>query len=63
MTLTYNSQSADKIKINTSGLRQVDDVNVDLNYKTYDSPYMQSQWNSGIITLEYGNDQATLNFN
>ncbi len=63
MTLTYDSQRGDKIKINGAGLRQVDDADVDLNYQTYDSPYMQSQWDSGVITLKYGGDEAVLDFN
>lgn len=63
LTLTYNSKKAGKIKINAAGLRQVNDVNVDLNYKTYDSPYMQSDWDSGIITLKHGQNETVLDFN
>jgi hypothetical protein len=63
MTLAYNSKKAGLIKMNSNKLRQVNGVNIDLDYQTYDSPYMQSQWDSGIITLKHGDDEVILDFN
>ncbi len=63
MTLRYTSTQAGTIKINHDELRQVDGVDVDLNYALYDSPYMQSDWDSGVISLMYNGKKVVLNFN
>jgi len=63
MTLTYTSKQAGTIKMNREQLRQVDGVGVDLNYALYDSPYMQSEWDSGVVTLMHGGKTNVLNFN
>ena len=37
-----------------------------MNYapdKVYDSPFIQSEWNSGVVTIQKGARRLTLNFN
>lgn len=63
MTLAYNSKKAGRIRINSAGLRQVDGANVNMNYPCYDSPYIQSKWDSGIITLKFNDMETILDFN
>ena len=63
MTLTYDSNQAGKIEINHAGMRRVNDVDVDLDYPSYGSPYMQSPWDSGVITLRHGGAETVLDFN
>jgi len=39
---------------------------VPINYspaKCYDSPFIQGDWGSGVVTLRYGKDEQILNFN
>ena len=39
---------------------------VPINYspaKCYDSPFIQGDWGSGVVTIRYGKDEQILNFN
>jgi len=63
MRLRYQSAKSGVVEITEDGRRLVDGRPYDLNYKLYESPYMQSEWGSGVITLRHGNEAMTLNFN
>jgi hypothetical protein len=43
-------------------MRKHNGVQVDLDYQTYDCPYLQSEWDSGIITLLKDDKSLVLNF-
>lgn len=62
MTLTYQSDQAGEITIDTNGRREVNGRSVNLDYPTYGSPYMHSDWDSGLITLTHRNQSETLDF-
>ena len=62
MTLIYKSNQSGEITINTRGRREVDGCAVNLDYPAYGSPYMQSDWDSGVITLTHRNQKETLDF-
>lgn len=62
MTLTYRSQRNGEIRMDTGTLRMVDGEAVDLDYPTYDNPYMQSAWDSGIIEIAKGDRTMVLDF-
>ncbi|MEI2420591.1 hypothetical protein V6O07_09985, partial [Arthrospira platensis SPKY2] len=63
MQLRYRSAKSGIVEIADDGRRIVNGDLYDLDYKLYDSPYMQSEWGSGVITLRHGSDSKTLNFN
>lgn len=63
MQLRYRSAKSGIVEIADDGRRIVNGDLYDLDYKLYDSPYMQSDWGSGVIKLIHGNDSKTLNFN
>lgn len=62
MTLTYTSKRGGTITIDTRGTRKIDGKSVDLDYGTYDSPFIQSAWKSGIIELHWGDKKQVLDF-
>ena len=62
MQLTYVSKRAGTITIDTKGLREVNGEPVDLDYPTYDCPYIQSEWDSGVVTLIKGELREVLDF-
>jgi hypothetical protein len=63
LRLQYHSARCGIVEINSDGRGLIDGVLYDLNYPLYDSPYMQSEWGSGTITLRHGSDSVILNFN
>ena len=63
MTLTYFSKRQGKLCIDSLGLRKLNDKKIDLEYPTYQSPYLNSKWDSGIIEITYGKKKLLLNFN
>ena len=48
--------------VDTEGGRFLDGRALDLDYRTWDSPYMQSDWDSGVIELKSGNRRMVLDF-
>jgi hypothetical protein len=64
--LSYKALAGDELTFYTdqSRLPKINDTAVDLAPDlVFDSPFVRSEWNSGIVTIKYGQDQKTLNFN
>jgi hypothetical protein len=64
--LSYKALAGDELTFYTdqSRLPKINDTTVDLAPDlVFDSPFVRSEWNSGIVTIKYGQDQKTLNFN
>lgn len=62
MQLSYDSKSAGHLQIDTKGTRLLDGKPVDLEYGTYDSPYLRSAWKSGVIELAFEDEHLVLDF-
>lgn len=62
MELTYTSQQAGKLSFTHAGRREVDGQPIDLDYATFDSPYLQSAWGSGVVDLIHGDQRLRLDF-
>lgn len=62
MRLTYTSRRAGTIRMDAKQLREVDGRPADLDYATYDCPYIQSAWDSGVIELIHGSNRERLDF-
>jgi len=64
--LSYKTLASDKLTFyaDQSRLPKINGVAVNLAPAlVFDSPFVQSKWNSGVVTIKYGQDQRTLNFN
>ncbi len=64
--LTYQTLGGDKLTFyaDRSRLPEINGTVVDLAPKlVYDSPFIQSEWNSGIVTIQYGEQRRVLDFN
>lgn len=62
MRLTYHSCRAGKLTLDTRGTREIDGAPADLNYATYDCPYLRSEWKSGIIEMRHGENHLVFDF-
>lgn len=62
MKLTYKSVNSGKLTINTQGLRELDDQQVSLDYPAFGSPYMKSDWDSGVIRIFKNGEERVLDF-
>jgi hypothetical protein len=63
MQLTYDSKRVGKLTMNTISLRMLNDRQVNLDYPTFKSPYMDSEWNSGLITIKKNGEKMVYDFN
>ena len=63
MTLKYQSKQYGNLMMDTQGVRKLNGQHIDLNYKTYDCPYLQSKWDSGIVHILKDDRSMTLDFN
>jgi hypothetical protein len=64
--LTYQSLGGDKLTFyaDQSRLPEINGTTVDLApEKVYDSPFVQSEWDSGVVTIQYGDIKQVLDFN
>lgn len=64
--LTYTGLSKDRFKFfaDQSARPQINGSPVDLGpEKVYDSPFVQSDWDSGVVTIQFGDKKHVLNFN
>jgi hypothetical protein len=64
--LTYRSLGGDELTFyaDQSRLPEINGTAVDLApEKVYDSPFVQSKWDSGVVTIQYGGEKHVLNFN
>lgn len=62
MCLTYVSKRVGKLVMAMDGTRTVDDQTVDMNWRLYDCPYLQSEWDSGVIHIQKGEQKRVLDF-
>lgn len=65
-TLTHTGLSGDRFTFFTdqTELPRVNDELVNLApTRVYDSPFVQSDWKSGLVTVQKGNRKIVLNFN
>lgn len=62
MQLSYDSKHAGKLTMNTNGLRKLNDQQLNLDYPSFSSPYMESEWNSGLITIKKNDEKMILDF-
>jgi hypothetical protein len=62
LELEYRSRRAGALWLDARGRRRLDGREVDLNYAAYDSPCLQSAWDSGLIVLRQGTNQLRLDF-
>ena len=63
MTLTYYSNRQGKLTMDSNGLRKLNDKNINLNYPLYQSPYLNSEWDSAVVKITKGKKELLLNFN
>lgn len=62
MKLSYHSRQNGKLTIDKKGLREVNDKQADLDYPSFRSPYMDSEWDSGLIILKKDNEKMIIDF-
>jgi hypothetical protein len=62
MELTYDSKNAGKLTMNTKDLRMLNDKQLTLDYPSFSSPYMESEWKSGLITISKNGEKMVLDF-
>jgi hypothetical protein len=51
MRLTYASKRYGELHLDTHGTRRLNGRDVNLDYRTYDCPYLQSEWDSGVVEV------------
>lgn len=62
MQLTYASKRAGRLYIDTKAGRKLNGKDMDLDYGTYDCPYLKSAWKSGVIDIIKGKRRVRLDF-
>jgi len=62
MELSYFSKNAGKLTMNTSDMRMLNNREISFDYPTYNSPYMKSEWDSGLITIQKDQKELILDF-
>jgi hypothetical protein len=62
MRLTYASKRAGTIAMDTKQLRTVNGKPVDMDYPSFDSPFVQADWDSEVITIKCGGKSMRLDF-
>lgn len=64
--LTYIGLGKDRFKFfaDQSERPQINGTPIDLGpEKVYDSPFVQSDWDSGVVTIQFGDEKRVLDFN
>ena len=64
--LTYTGISKDRFKFfaDQSKRSQINGAPIDLGpEKVYDSPFVQSDWDSGVVTIHYAGKRRVIDFN
>ena len=62
VSLEYASLRHGRLRVDADGGRYVDGQPLDLEYPTWDSPYMRSAWDSGLVELTKGDQRLVLDF-
>ena len=62
MTLTYHSVQAGVLTLDARGRREIDGQAANLDYATYDCPFLRSAWDSGVVHMSHEAEQMTLDF-
>ena len=63
--LTYTGLGNDRFKFfaNQSNRPQINGTAIDLGPdKVYNSPFVQSGWDSGVVTIQFGDKKRVLDF-
>lgn len=64
LTATYTNLRGHRLQFTHRGNRIVDDTFVDLNaWPLFEGPWMNARRGTGVITLQYGRQRVTLDFN
>ncbi|MBP6507029.1 MAG: hypothetical protein KA257_05645 [Opitutaceae bacterium] len=64
LTATYTNRQGRRLQFTHRGARLVDGVAVNLaDWPLFEGPWLNAQPNTGIITLQYGAERVTLDFN
>lgn len=58
----YHSKRNGKMLLRADGNRELEGMPVPLDYATYDSPYLHSDWKSGIVKLTDGTERREWDF-
>lgn len=62
MTLSYHSVQAGVLTLDARGRREIDGQAANLDYATYDCPFLRSAWDSGVVHMSHEAEQMTLDF-
>jgi hypothetical protein len=62
LQLSYDSKHSGKIAMDAKSLRMLNGKQVSLDYPAFNSPYMESEWNSGLITIKKNGEKMVLDF-
>lgn len=62
MRLRYASKRNGVLEMDTRGKRRFNGRDEDLNYATFENPFMKSRWRSGVIELRKGKWKLKLDF-
>jgi len=62
LTLSYHSKRNGVLRMDTRGQRELDGEAVYLDYPTYGNPFMQSEWDSGVVSISKGGRTLVLDF-
>ena len=54
MSLSYDSKAQGRLYLDTKGARHLNGKPADLDYPTYDNPYVRSVWGSGVVEMLKG---------
>jgi hypothetical protein len=61
-SLEYDSPGHGKLRVDADGGRFLNDQPADLDYPTWDSPYLRSAWDSGLVELTKDGRRLVLDF-
>jgi hypothetical protein len=62
VSLEYCSPRHGRLGVDADGGRFLDGRPADLDYPTWDSPYLRSAWDSGLVELAKGGRGLVLDF-
>ena len=62
VSLEYDSPGHGKLRVDADGGRFLNDRPADLDYPTWDSPYLKSAWDSGLVEMTKDGRRLVLDF-
>jgi len=63
VSLEYHSPRHGRLGVDADGGRFLNGQAVDLEYPTWDSPYLRSAWDSGVVELSKDGRKRVIDFN